>query len=249
MKYRFVDTGKQKTVLILPSAGYTAGSYDGFVQLMSKKANVVLIESGYYGISRLPTPTDQYAKEFRAEQVATHLATILKTHAINKVILIGSSIGSIYGFEFYKRFPKLVSGFVAIAPPLCTPKFIRFLMLPLISIGLFFGADNMLQFFTKIGKSFPKFKGITRYTFILEPRIGADGCAYYLQEIGRYTLANRPFIYQTLTSFATVIFGNQDPVLTSFFDKKILASCRKLHLLNCGHAVLMDAAGDVEKLL
>lgn len=83
IKYSYIDSRKEDIIIVFPNATATLNDFQNFVKLLSKKANVLFIESGYYGITKINSL--KYASDYNISVFQENLYKLLQKFSYKNV--------------------------------------------------------------------------------------------------------------------------------------------------------------------
>lgn len=101
--YYITDSGKKQSILFIHAAFADHTQFDKQVEFFSEKYNLIAIDLIGHGKSVTLNKSD------KIEKVSQYIKDILYFENINKIHLVGISIGSIIVQDFANNFPEMVS--------------------------------------------------------------------------------------------------------------------------------------------
>ncbi len=105
-----IDKGSGSTIMLIHGLGADSSRFQNNIDVLAQSHRVIAID--LLGFGRSDKPDIAYHIQLFVEQIKA----VLDDRAIDKVTLIGNSMGALVSLQFVKQNPERVNGLVLVAP-------------------------------------------------------------------------------------------------------------------------------------
>lgn len=250
INYSYFDNKKTNLVVIFPQAMQTLNESEDLIKLVSKISNILFIESGYFGITKI----DQLDKssQYSISVFKKNIFDLIKKYPHKKLYLIAGSVGAIHALSFLETFPLNVDIVVLAGPALYKKRgiLLHIFYKSILTFGISFYPDKCFKIVTNLFRNNPKIPWLQIIFDEVTSKIGSLSYLLCLQDIVKFTSINRPKLENLLSKNVHIFLGKNDNVFTLLCDKKLCMKARSCNWINADHfALLNDAKLPIIKLL
>ncbi len=252
IEYRYFDNGHRDLVLLLPWLGYSPLEPFILIEALAPVANVLFIQSGYLGITKVEA--NQAISDFRLAAFASQLNDLIGQFTFDKLIVIGSSMGSLAAVSFVNHYPRSIGLLIVTDPAYYRGSWWHHSLYRSLLALLLLNPDIGFRLVTSILDLFPSLRDVLTAMRAAAHNIGARSFLLGLQEGLRFNGANQSVITAILTRGTTMIVGKRDAAFqllgVDYFRRLPNVTFQSV---DAGHSVWIDAAeqvvGDVTQYL
>lgn len=149
--YSYFDNKKTNLIVIFPQAMQTLNESKGLIKLLSKIGNILFIESGYYGITKIDQLNE--SSQYSMSEFKKNIFNLVKKYPHNKLYLIAGSVGAIHALSFLEEHSEIVQSVILAGPALYKSKGITdHIYKLLLLLGIKFYPYNLFGIFVKLAK-------------------------------------------------------------------------------------------------
>lgn len=248
INYSFFDNKKTNLIVVFPQAMQTLNESNDLVKLVSKIGNILFIESGYFGITKI----DQLDKAslYSMSEFKKNIFDLIRKYPHKKLYLIAGSVGAIHALSFLETHPRIVQSVVLAGPALYKKRGIldRVYQL-LLSLGIKFYPDKFFGALVKLAQKNPKTPWLESTYRSVMSSIGTISYFLCLKEIINFPTMNFSKLEKLLSSKVHIFLGEDDTVFQLLCNEELCKKCKSCDFVKSDHSALNGSKEDIYKLL
>lgn len=246
IKYSYTDSGKADLAVVLPQAMQTSYDSKSLISLLSKIANVIFIESGYYGITKIDSLKS--ALQYSSTGFRKNLHTLVSKYSYESLYLVAGSVGAIHALSFAMAYPKKIKTIVLAGPALYKKKGIVDIAYKLmLNLGIALKPDFFFRLWTNLVKNETPWFEKTYHN--VSGSIGALSYLLCLREIVNFTSNYDVDLVKLISRKVDVLLGNNDDAFKLTCDKNLCAKAKSCTWIDSDHSALNSAKHQIFELL
>lgn len=249
IKYYCTDSGKADLTVVFPQAMQTSNDSKSLTNLLNRVTNVIFIESGYYGITRIDSSKQVHLYSMPAFRDNLH--ELLEKYKYKRLYLVAGSVGAIHALSFLEAYPQEVTTVALAGPALYRDRgtVINNLYKLLLSLGIYFYPDKYFAIVTKLFKNNPKMPWLEGTYKNVIAKIGSLSYFLCLRDIVEFTPKKFTKLKNLLSKKAHVFLGDKDDVFELLCDEGLCAKAKSCEWVESDHSALNGAKRQILKLL
>ncbi len=243
LKRRLIkNSGTAKSLFIfLPGAAVPYSAHEKIIGKINKIADVLFIESGYYGIS----PIDpRHPQDLSLESFRENLHQLLEKYSNYQILyFLTGSVGAIHALDYQHHYPKNIKKVFLTSPSISSQQpFFRFLGGVLLYPIIHFHFDFIFGLILKLLR-FAQKKQLAATLKRVADQVGLISFALCLEEIRQFPKQN--WVKNRLKDVCVVILGENDAIFNHFCDRNLCRFAPVCITLPGGHRVISDSPDEV----
>lgn len=249
IKYYYTNSNRANLAIIFPQAMQTSSDLRSLINMLTRVANVIFIESGYYGITRINSSKQIHL--YSSVSFRENLHELLKKYKYKKLYLVAGSVGAIHALSFLEAYSNEITAVALAGPALYRDRgsIINNLYKLLLSLGIYYYPDRYFQIVTNLFKNNPKVPWLEKTYNHVVNKIGALSYFLCLREIIEFTSKSYSRLENLLSQKVHIFLGNKDSVFNLLCDKGLCSKAKTCELIESNHSALNGAKLQIFKLL
>lgn len=274
IRYQFFNNHKSTLAVILPGASLLPRSHDRFIRLLSKKANVLLIKDGYFGLRLLDSQNPMckasshlvwnsldtsvhmknynHITDFNRTSFCKNLHQLIHKFPHKKLVFLTSSVGTIHGLTYALNYPGEVDTIVLAALPIGS-KLLNYTLFVSTHLLLSTSPDRLLSYILKFYGIISKTKKVAAVMERTRKNIGARTYLLCLKEIAIFSIwykkGYEELIARKNSPRTIIIAGVDDPIFNRYCNTPMCRKAFAIYRVPARHAPFVEAPNETYKLI
>ena len=231
----------KKLFIILPGAAVPFAAHEKIVAKLQKIADVLYIESGYYGIS----PIDKsHPDELSMVSFRNNLHLLLEHYPQYKQLyFLTGSVGALHALDYQHHYPKKIKKVFLTSPALSRQQpFFRLMGGLLLYPIIHFHTDFLFHLILKLLYATQK-KQLADTLKRVADQVGLQSFARCLEEIRQFPKKN--WLKKRLQNVGVVVLGQDDAIFNHFCDHGLCQQASICITIPGGHRVISDSPDEI----
>lgn len=249
IKYSYTDSGRADLAVVFPQAMQNSSDSISLISLLNQVANVIFIESGYYGITKIDS--SKQASHYSITTFRVNLYELLGKYKYKKLYLVAGSVGGIHALSLLEAYPQKIT-LVALAGPALyrdQGSIINSIYKLLLLVGITFYPDKYFNIVGKFLKINPKTHWFQTTYQNVTTKIGSLSYLLCLKEIVEFTTNKHLNLESLLSEKVHIFLGRKDDPFNLLCDENLCFKAKSCEWVESDHSALNGAKEQIFKLL